>query len=707
MKSNTNPLIQITLMKKMFLAGILFLAGLTATYAQQYRTCDTDSMVHHMMMIDQNYAVNREELEQFTAQYIQQQSASRTSGVIVYTIPVVFHVIHNYGSENISKAQILDAMEIFNKSFQNLWGDSMTVCSIFRPIIADAQIQFRLAQLDPNGNCTDGITRTVSSFTYSANDNVKTLIDWPSNKYFNIWVVENIASGAAGYAYMPGIAANIDGVVMRADYVGSIGTSNGSNYSERSLSHEAGHWLNLSHTWGGTNNPGLPQNCSDDDFVQDTPNTIGVANFSCDTTQVTCSTVDNVQNYMDYASCHYMFTEGQKLRMHAALNSSAGNRNNLHTQANLIATGTNDGFVPTPCSPVADFNKAIIYICAGTSVNFTDLSWQADPTSWQWDLPGGSPSTSTDQNPVIQYNTPGVYDVTMTATSAGGSDDITSTGMVVVSPANGTYGVPYTEDFENTGPIPSSYNWLVSNVTGNPWTLSTVAAYSGTHSMRLVNHSGNPNGTVDEFVTPGFDLTNIINANMTFRLAFAARSSASTDQLKVFASNNCGQQWNIRYTKTGLNLSTAGILSASFIPTAAQWRLETVTINGASYNNEPNVRFKFQYNQNTGNNIYIDDINVTGTSSVGIKDVEFLATVSVFPNPASEISNIDFSLSEAANMIIEVTDLAGRVVEKVEQNKLAAGSHHYTFGAGLTEGIYFVRFQADENDFTRKVIFTR
>jgi len=323
------------------------------------------------------------------------------------------------------------------------------------------------------------------------------------------------------------------------------------------------------------------------------------------------------------------------------------------------------------------------------------------------DFPGGTPSTSTDQNPVIQYNTPGIYDVTLTVSNGGGSDAVSASGIIIVSPATGSYSVPFTEDFENTGPIPSSYNWIVENPTGNPWALSTAAAYSGVNAMRLINHSGNPNGTTDEFVTPGFDLTYIINANMTFRLAFAARSSSSTDQLKVFASTDCGEQWNIRYTKSGLSLSTAGILSASFIPTAAQWRLENVAINGAAYNHQPIVRFKFQYNQNTGNNIYIDDINVTGTSTVGIKDVEFLATVSVYPNPASDISNIDFSLSESTNMVIEVTDLAGRVVETVEQSKLSAGAHHYTFGADLNAGIYFVRFKADANDFTRKVIFTR
>ncbi len=695
-------------MKKFLLAGLITLTGLTGSYAQQFLPCATDQMMQQAMANDPGFAINRAQLEQFTAQYVQQhqQQGQRTAGTILYTIPVVFHVIHNYGPENISKAQILDGLDKLNKSFQNLFGDSMAVCSIFRPIIADAQIQFRLAQIDENGNCTDGITRTVSTLTYAGDDQVKQLIQWPSHKYFNIWVVDIIASGAAGYAYMPGAAANIDGVVIRDDYVGSIGTSNGSNYTERSLSHEAGHWLNLSHTWGGTNTPGLPSNCSSSDFVSDTPTTIGVDDFSCDTNQVTCSTIDNVQNYMDYASCHYMFTQGQKLRMHAALNSSTGSRNLLHTQANLISTGTNDGFVPTPCQPIADFNADVRYICAGTSLTFTDLSWGADVTNWQWDVPGGTPSSSTDQNPVIQYNTPGVYDVTLTASNGGLSNSKSASGIIIVSSGTGSGSVPYLEDFENVGPIPSGNEWVVENPAGNPWTLTTAAAYSGITSMRLLNHSGNPNGTVDEFVTRGYDLTYIVNANMTFRVAFAPRSSATTDNLKVFASNNCGQQWNLRYTETGMSLATTGIIASSFIPNATQWRQDNVGITGPSYNNKPNVRFKFQYTQNTGNNIYIDDINVTGTSTVGVQDVEFLATVSVYPNPAQGISNINFNMAEAALMKIDILDITGRIVEEVENNKLASGAHQYTFGDSLTPGIYFVRFTVGENEFTSKVIFT-
>jgi PKD repeat protein len=695
-------------MRKFILSCAILLAGLTTVIAQHdYKVCGADEMIKKAMDADPGYGIRLAELEQATRDYILQHGHLKTSGGVQYVIPVVFHIIHDYGFENISKAQVLDAVEVLNKSFQKLYADSVIIASAFRPIIADSQIEFRLAQIDPAGNCTDGITRTQSSLTFSAGDNVKALISWPSNKYFNIWVVSNIASGAAGYAYFPGVSSSIDGVVILHNYTGYIGTNNGSNYAARSLVHEAGHWLNLPHTWGNSNNPGLASNCSDDDFVQDTPNTIGVPNFSCDTTQVTCGSLDNVQNYMDYASCHYMFTDGQKLRMHTALNSPAGQRNNLGTPANLIATGTNNGFIPTPCQPIADFNGDIRYLCTGESITFCDLSWRGDASNWQWDVPGGTPSVSYDQNPVIQYNTPGIYDVMLTVSNASGSDAKTRSGMIIVSSAVGANAIPFIEDFENTGPIPSGADWIIDNPAGNGWELSSAAAASGSKSMRLFNHTGSSNGAVDAFVTPGYDLSNITNASMTFKMAFAARSTSSTDNLKVLASSNCGQQFNIRFTKSGLALSTAGIVTSVFVPNASQWRTETVNINNGTYNNKPNVRFKFEYLQNTGNNIYIDDINITGTSTVGIKDVEFLTTLSLYPNPSQQGTYISFSLSEAVYMTIEVTDIAGRVIATLENNQLSTGSHKYSFGDDLTAGIYFVRFKANENDFTKKVIFIR
>ncbi len=678
---------------------ILVLTSFSSLFAQSgYRVCDTENMVKKALQQDPNYAIERAKLNQFTSAYEATNSALKSSkGVPLYTIPVVVHVIHNYGYENIPKSQILDAIEHLNKSFQNLWDDSVDVNPPFKPIIADCQIEFKLAQIDPNGNCTDGITRTVSSLTYTASDNVKPLSNWPSNKYFNIWVVQDIASGAAGYAYYPGINPSVDGVVIRADYFGV-----GSNYAIRSMTHEAGHWLNLPHTWGSTNDPGLPQNCSNDDFVSDTPNTIGVANFSCNYNQITCNSLDNVENYMDYAGCHYMFTQGQKLRMHAALNSSQGGRNNLHTGNNLIATGTDLNYIPVACIPQADFNKDARFICEGSSVNFKDYTWKGDPTTWQWDFPGGTPSSSTDQNPVITYNTAGTYDVTLTVTNSAGSDTYVASSIINVSPATGQHSIPYYESFE-TITFPGT-EWLIDNEAGNTWQLTTTAAKTGSNSVRIINHSGNGAGTIDALVTPGYDLTNIINATMTFELAFAVRSTSSTDQLKVYASSTCGEFWAIRYTKSGTALSTAGLVSASFVPTANQWRQETVNLNSVSYNNKPNIRFKFEYTQNSGNNIYIDDINITGTSTVGIQDVEFLATVNIYPNPSASNATTDFKLSEPNLVKVDILDISGRTVSTIANGYHVPGNYTYQISNEISAGTYFIRYTIGSNTITKKFI---
>jgi hypothetical protein len=200
----------------------------------------------------------------------------------VYIIPMVFHVIHTNGTENISDAQIYDQMAILNRDFRMLNSDAAVVSasnsggidSAFMNHAADCRIEFRLAQLDPNGNCTNGIDRIYSHKTNNADDNSK-LNPWPRDKYLNIWVINTMASvGTAGYAYYPGATAGplypYDGIIILNDYIGSIGTSNVN--SSRALTHEIGHYLNLPHTWGSTNDPGVA--CGDDG-VSDTPVTKG------------------------------------------------------------------------------------------------------------------------------------------------------------------------------------------------------------------------------------------------------------------------------------------------------------------------------------------------------------------------------------------------------------------------------------------------
>ncbi|HRO75206.1 MAG TPA: M43 family zinc metalloprotease, partial [Crocinitomicaceae bacterium] len=272
-----------------------------------------------------------------------------------YYIPVVFHVLHVGGNENISDEQIHDAVAILNRDFRRLNADANTVHADFNASNpdrvaepADIEVEFRLATIAPDGTCFSGITRTFSALTnesdgYDQVDAIKAGNDvyrgeWKGDQYLNIFVIRN-ADGAAGYTNYPsnwgGGNSMENGIWVLHNYVGSIGTSSGG--TSRTLTHEVGHWLNLPHTWGSTNEPGLMSNCSTDDGVSDTPNTIG--SQSCKLSENSCGPRANVENYMDYSYCSKMFTIGQGDRMRAALASTVGGRKNIVSASNLAAVG--------------------------------------------------------------------------------------------------------------------------------------------------------------------------------------------------------------------------------------------------------------------------------------------------------------------------------------------------------------------------------
>jgi PKD repeat protein len=683
-------------------ASLLCLTSALPSVAQhpEYRTCDTDVMWQKALAKDPSLAEKaRQSLEFFRSYAGAEQKVETSTLPVLYIIPTVFHVIHNYGIEDISRAQIHDAVDILNKSFQKLNDDTGDVIPLFQPIFADCQIEFRLATLDPAGNCTDGINYVQSELTYGAGDNVKSLIDWPSDRYLNIWVVSDIGSGAAGYSYYPGITSTIDGIVIRHDYVGGIGTSNGTNYTERSLTHEVGHWLNLPHTWGNSNSPGDPANCGMDDGVFDTPNTIGTLNFTCNVNQVTCGSVDNVQNYMDYAGCHKMFTEGQKARMHAALNSAVGDRNYIHSAANLLSTGTDDGTTGALCNPVADFTNRKILVCAGTPVNFKDLSWGADITARQWTFNGGTPSSSAVADPVIIYNTPGIYDVTLFVSNSTGSDQLTRTALVEVLSDTGLYKIPISEDFEN---IVWPSDWNVENPdNNNAWSLINTSASSGIKSLRLLNQSGNSSGSIDAVISPVLDFSGAAGVTLKFDVAFARKNSNDASNLKVSATNNCGQGWAVRYNKTGASLETAPLTSSPFIPGALQWRTETVSLASGSISGKPSVRLKFEYTNDMGNNIYIDNINITGNITSVAENPE-LSDMEIYPNPADDKVHIAFNLEKNQIVRISIKDLAGREI-LTHSEKFTQGHNDLGLPLELASGIYIINIASENVFYSQKL----
>lgn len=309
-----------------------------------------------MQMMMQQSPTYQDDLKKFD-----EESGGQTSCVnnTPYLIPVVFHVLHNNGPENVSEAQIDEALAQMNLQFAGGEGGFNT------------QIQFTRARIDPNGNCTSGINRIftstpdVTSGNYYDDVAIKNLSRWPTERYVNVWIVRCIlpdndcsdGSGTGGYAYLPPTPTEVDGIVVAHRFLGTTGTATGNVLN--TLSHEMGHYLSLLHVWGPDfstceNWCHAEADClTRGDRVCDTwPCAGAFYTTNCSQVPTTCisfcpnSPVNTgfypKENYMSYThACQDRFTECQSARMKFALENY---RQGLWSELNLTCTGAGGFF---------------------------------------------------------------------------------------------------------------------------------------------------------------------------------------------------------------------------------------------------------------------------------------------------------------------------------------------------------------------------
>ncbi len=688
--------------KNLLLLFLLFIANLLN--AQPGEFCATDSKVSESL---KRYPQKQEAynlLQKQNAERDQIQSslgysAAKNANAII-VIPVVVHIIHENGFENISDAQVHDAIRVLNNDFRKRNADTTQIIAAFQSVAADCQIEFKLAQIGPDGNCTNGIDRIFSSQTNIGDDGSK-LNPWPDNKYYNIWVVKNInPGGIAGYAYYPGTAPpDAEGVIILHNYFGSIGTS--SVFNSRVLTHETGHYLNLSHVWGSTNNPGIA--CGDDG-VGDTPLTKGWTSCNINGSICTSGIKENVQNYMEYSYCEHMFTWGQKARMTAALNSSLGFRNSLWTPSNLIATGVNNA--PILCK--ADFTSypSSTTLCAGEIITFSDRSYNGVVSSWQWSFPGGTlvnGTTLNDSMPMVQYPVAGSYAVSLIVSDGTTSVSSTKANYVVVKPSLAQYNSNfYTESFENTT-IPGT-DWSVVDLDGSGinWQLSSAAASSGSISA-YINNNAAAAGEVNELISPAINISAIAAPYFTFKYAYAPSFSGGQDELLVFVSSDCGKTWYQRKTINGANLETAPPSFSSYIPAPADWKQSAVSIMNMA--NQTNVRIKFKFKGEGGNNVYIDDVNIIST--LGISNSEGFSTeLQISPNPMDESAQVSFYMPVKGKAEIKIINSIGEVIKVLPQNNFSPGINFLSIKRDhvLKPGVYYLQLNINSEVVVRKLV---
>lgn len=395
-----------------FLWGLIFCLFYNQSLKAQAETypCAASEMQRLLFDKDPTLLQRQMALDQKLHEHIQRQgSLGELRNTGSFTIPVVIHIVHENGTENISDAQVQAAIQHLNDAFahQGYYGT--------RGGGSPIPIQFCLAQRDPKNQATSGITRDVSPLTtmnLEKDDRaLKQISPWDAKQYVNIWVVRDInsishGSGVAGYAYYASAhGLSIDGIVCEARYFGN------SPANDIVLIHEIGHYLNLYHTFeGGCSN----NNCElEGDRVCDTPpdqaKHTGCLYNSCTTdaddprplNPLKTDGNDLTENYMDYSpfSCQHAFTPGQATRMLAALQT---------IRASLLDS---PGCYP-PCSQniVADIavpTKMVI----GAPATFTFSGSGA--TQFTWSLNGST--FSTQQNPSYTFTQVGTYKLEVVA----------------------------------------------------------------------------------------------------------------------------------------------------------------------------------------------------------------------------------------------------------------------------------------------------
>jgi hypothetical protein len=719
--------------------------GLNAQTPPQ-RNCGTLQHHEYLKQTRPNYESDLNQYNQVIDQYLADKAAglnvAKTNAIV--TIPVVVHVVYRVASENISDAQAASQVQVLNDDFAKLNADAIKVTQpTFSTVASGAQIRFCLAQRDPSGNPTTGVTHNTTTVTsFGTNDAVKSsttggVNPWDVTKYVNIWVC-NMGSSLLGYGEFPtGSLSNTWGLVLHYRYTGSGGTAQSPYNLGRTGTHEFGHCFNLYHIWGddGTG-------CSGSDQCTDTPNQAGehYGCFTAGSIQTDGCTAASPgvmwMNYMDYTddACMYMFTAQQCARMEAVVNTAPWNilGSSLGcTSVSALDAGILSITDPLSAATICNNNvtpKITLNNSGSTTITTAKILYKMDALATQTLNWSGSLASGTST--VLTLNTysglsNSAHTFSATVSNPNGTPDgnaanntMTSTFTVVAAPVG--QALPFTERFDAVTFPPAGWAKTSANIANATNTWSRLANATGipvipttTACAKMDNFSGSTDvtGQLDALRTPALNLT---GSNSTLRVVFdrAHRmyGTGNIDSLNIYISVDCGGTWTRLFTKGGAQLATvAANLTTAYTPTSnAQWVRDSVSLS--AYVGQPSVYLKFESRSGWGNNLYLDNINVSNQFLAGLESLEkFLPVLDVFPNPNDGLLSLTISnVNNSSKTSVNVVNAIGQVISTPLNFKGSANGNYSLDLSYLTNGIYFITIQSDSNKLvTKKVIINK
>ncbi len=580
------------------------------------------------------------QFEQWLANKIGQNKIllnSQKTFATVLDIPVVVHIIHNGEAlgegSNIPDEQVISQIEALNEDFRRLNADANETLAQFLSVADDMEINFVLAKRDPEGLPTNGITRTQglqANFGLTEAASLSSTSYWPAEDYMNIWVA-NLSGNLLGYAQFPvssleGLedATNnrlTDGVVMRYQSFGAASKGNFPSliapfHEGRTTTHEVGHFLGLRHIWGDGN-------CDIDDYCDDTP-TSSSEHEGCNLSRQSCGQLSMVQNFMDYTDdvCMNLFTTDQKTRMRTVLENSPRRKsllNSLGAQAPIQVAddlGIREILSPQPGSCDTDITPSITIRNYGTNpitaakievlengqiIESVDLTLNLSPL----DIETITFST-------INNLSPDSYELTfaITETNGGVDNNLTNNEKTIITAVNFTSTGSINETFTS---LPG--DWLIINSDqSTTWELLNAPGASGSTNTAIGIQNfdyADGFGAIDRLLTPVVDLSQALSGSLSFKYAYSNNTNGTFDRLTVSISTDCGNTFStLLFDEFGENLATTNATGNEFTPSDKfSWKTVNVSLN--SFLGFENVQIAFDNQNGNGNNLYVDDINLS------------------------------------------------------------------------------------------------
>ena len=267
-------------------------------------------------------------------------------------------------------------------------------------------------------------------------------------------------------------------------------------------------------------------------------------------------------------------------------------------------------------------------------------------------------------------------------------------------------GAPVAEPFATTLFPPAK--WGVVNVdAGASWsrvsTTNGISQTTGTGASKYDFYNNSNYGDKDELILPPMDLRGVNVPTLNFDVAYAQYSNED-DSLEVYISTDCGSSWQNVFVKSGSGLSTAAAQTSAFLPSSAgQWRAEEVPLPGYNVNN---VLVKFVASTDYGNNLYLDNVNLsqTNTNMVGINtESQNLSGVNLYPNPANQATSLRVKVQTATDISIKLTNTLGQVVYQTTYQAQAGNNDIALDVKELATGIYNVELSGNGQSLVKKL----